>query len=151
MIKLIIFLFIYVNYQCDGSSIAKRNLVPKLCLNSPCQNNGTCIQPDPNLYIAYCNCSLQFTGIFCEIKKNFCELNECKNGGICNQKEEKCDCPSMYFYGKKCEKEVKSCDLDPCKNKSKCLSFDGKTTCLCIGNFEGEFCDKPKEENSKEE
>ena len=144
MIKFIILLLIFLNYNGDCSSISKRDSLPDLCKSSPCQNNGTCVQPDENLYIAYCNCSLQYTGVFCEIEKKFCQFNECKNGGTCNQDEKKCDCQG-YFYGEKCENQIKLCESNPCENDSKCLIVLDEIFCLCIGKYEGKFCEKPKE------
>ena len=50
---------------------------------NPCQNSGACND-------GQCSCLRRYKGLFCEIEKDFCELNSCQNG-VCQSSQCNCD------------------------------------------------------------
>ena len=52
------------------------------CDENPCKANGTC-RTLPVLNRRECVCSLGFIGPLCELDVDECQLQPCKNGGLC--------------------------------------------------------------------
>ena len=53
------------------------------CLSSPCQNSGSCLQPEADSYV--CDCVLGYTGTHCEIDINECDADPCPDYQECTQ------------------------------------------------------------------
>lgn len=71
------------------------NLRSEFCLNSPCQNGGTCTQVDE--YDGVCTCPPRYTGKTCEVSMT-CDTNPCKNNQPCLVVNgvARCFCGSKY-------------------------------------------------------
>lgn len=71
------------------------------CLDSPCQNNGSC---SDGINTFSCACAVGFAGSNCNTNINDCEDNVCANGGTCvdGVDEYSCQCPGG-FSGEFCE------------------------------------------------
>ncbi|KAH8849537.1 Neurogenic locus notch likerotein 1 [Schistosoma japonicum] len=124
--------------QSDGRTCKKQfnpeMKCPEYCLNgATCKSTGECI------------CQPEYEGIYCEKIKNICTLlNLCDQQ--CFPKEDgtyHCGCDPGYELqadGHSCT--LKSdCNLK-CENNGKC--YEGK--CVCTSNFEGERCERDKDE-----
>jgi hypothetical protein len=103
---------------CD-TSIAVSNP----CLNSPCQNGGTCQVVGTATY--RCICPLGLQGIRCE--QRICDPNPCLYGGVCLPLGStfQCQCPAQYT-GTCCELLIATtvapnpCSNQPCLNGGTC-------------------------------
>ena len=113
------------------------------CLRNPCYNGSTCTD---TLEGPVCTCSVGFTGPNCLFPLNNCELQPCKNDGICQQGlygSYRCLC-APEFTGDNCSVIIAACDSNPCRNGGRCLNqIDGTYTCECTRYFHGVNCDIP--------
>ncbi|CAH8488553.1 unnamed protein product [Schistosoma margrebowiei] len=124
--------------QSDGRTCKKQfkreMKCPEYCLNgATCKSTGECV------------CQPGYEGIYCEKIKDICSVLK-----LCDQKcfpkddgTYHCGCDPEYELqadGHSCELKS-SCNFK-CQNNGKC--FDGK--CVCTSNFEGEYCEKDKNE-----
>ncbi|XP_046860489.1 von Willebrand factor A domain-containing protein 2-like isoform X2 [Xenia sp. Carnegie-2017] len=78
------------------------------CTKNLCENGGTC---KPGLLYDVCKCTPSWKGRRCEIKVLPCKLAPCKNGGKCEDVDDKtfkCTCGDDFF-GDTCE-EKKKCN-----------------------------------------
>ena len=101
------FLITYLNY--------------KKFQDTPCQNNGTCID-GINEYT--CDCAeTGFEGEHCEINIDECKINgnPCQNNATCVDLINKyqCECYSGYD-GINCERDIPECAESPCQNGGSC-------------------------------
>nr|XP_021521069.1 EGF-like repeat and discoidin I-like domain-containing protein 3 [Aotus nancymaae] len=78
------------------------------CIPNPCHNGGTCEISEAyrgDTFIGYvCKCPRGFNGIHCQHNINECEVEPCKNGGICTDlvANYSCECPGE-FMGRNCQ------------------------------------------------
>lgn len=78
------------------------------CIPNPCHNGGTCEISEAyrgDTFIGYvCKCPHGFNGIHCQHNINECEVEPCKNGGICTDlvANYSCECPGE-FMGRNCQ------------------------------------------------
>ncbi|XP_053393488.1 uncharacterized protein LOC123564875 isoform X1 [Mercenaria mercenaria] len=80
-------------------------------------------------------CPTDFQGKSCEIVKDWCAENPCKNEGICkpvNPVGYECECMPGYS-GPVCETAADPCKSDPCRGQAKCQSTPTEYICQCEG------------------
>jgi len=105
-----------------------------LCLNSQCQNGGTCYSIANLSYMCVCPSGLK--GAHCEhyTETRLCKLNLCRNGGTCTVEPSgliQCLCPPGYL-GNACEIDTAVCQKQTCSNRGVCQSqLNGDYSCLC--------------------
>jgi len=90
-----------------------------------------------------CDCTgTGYTGQYCEIKRDYCLPNPCKNGGECKNRltDFICTCKPGYS-GVDCSKDCDDCDPNPCVN-GKCTDLSDGYKCECDPGWEGPNCDK---------
>ena len=92
----------------------------RLCKSNQCWNNGKIlleIISESFIFICKgicnklsnttfnCSCQLNWTGIYCEEKMNFCENVTCQNEGVCRSLlgDYRCECLSESYSGRHCE------------------------------------------------
>jgi len=90
------------------------------CTKVQCSNGGICKINEYDQQ-AYCECTKEYKGIFCDIpvtSRLDCKDFQCLNGGQCviSNNELACNCPEGKFSGKKCENTL-SASID--KNESE--------------------------------
>ncbi|KAG9336604.1 hypothetical protein JZ751_002951 [Albula glossodonta] len=148
----------WVGQNCDISIYA---------CHGQCLNGGTC-KPDKlqdNMHLClpgqdehrgyHCSCPPGFVGIHCEIQRNKCTSNPCRNGGQCHNVVDSfvCECPEG-FSGATCEVserlgwvKVKSnpCSPNPCKNMAQCHDLMDDYYCACPDDYEGKDCSDLKD------
>ena len=54
------------------------------CVNSPCANNGQCVDAVDDFN---CVCEPGFTGKRCQHRIDYCSIEPCQNGGTCSSEE----------------------------------------------------------------
>ncbi len=105
-----------------------------LCLNSKCQNGGTCF-PIANVNY-FCKCPEDLEGSHCERykKKRPCKFNMCRNEGECIVEPDgliRCLCQPGYM-GNACEINTALCQNQTCNNRGVCQSLLNEDySCLC--------------------
>ncbi|GAB6032299.1 hypothetical protein CHUAL_010938 [Chamberlinius hualienensis] len=117
------------------------NLDP--CSNGgSCLNNATCVNLTEGNFT--CQCKTGFSGQFCEVDNNECELEPCTNGGTCVDRPGNfsCLCPPMYG-GQICADLYDDCISNPCHNGGLCHSNPPfrNSTCICPDGFAGDRCE----------
>uniref|UniRef100_A0A8C2SPN7 Protocadherin Fat 4 n=1 Tax=Coturnix japonica TaxID=93934 RepID=A0A8C2SPN7_COTJA len=131
------------------------------CLQSPCQNGGSCIrrlavgpalkshESIPVIIVAneplrpfMCRCMPGYEGTLCEIDIDECLPSPCHNDGTCHNLVGgfSCSCPDG-FTGMACERDVNECLSNPCKNGAACQNFPGTFNCICKTGYTGKTCD----------
>lgn len=129
---------------CDSGYHGEMCEMSNLCLNSKCQNGGTCYPVAAVSY--YCTCPPGLTGPRCEryTTPKSCKFNVCKNGGNCTISPGgliQCACREG-FIGNACEINKAVCEGRSCNNRGVCLSqFDGDYKCECEPSFGGKDCE----------
>nr|CAH0106056.1 unnamed protein product [Daphnia galeata] len=111
------------------------------CANSPCLNNGTCLN---QLNAFQCQCPNGFLGEHCEVNRDNCLADLCRNNGTCLDQVANytCVCPAE-FMGRHCEQEFDACASLPCKNGASCITTRPQSHfyCECLPGFEGMYCE----------
>uniref|UniRef100_A0A158Q8R8 Neurogenic locus Notch protein n=1 Tax=Elaeophora elaphi TaxID=1147741 RepID=A0A158Q8R8_9BILA len=128
-----------------------------LCKLSPCLNGGNCTLAKgrynchcPVDFIGSrcqafdtfkCDCPPGFDGILCDVQKDMCKLNPCKNGATCLSKDGnfKCMCANGY-KGQLCDEMKDHCSTLPCVH-GKCKTVSDNFLCDCELGWNGEHCD----------
>ncbi|XP_042668130.1 protocadherin Fat 4 [Centrocercus urophasianus] len=131
------------------------------CLQSPCQNGGSCVrrlavgpalkshESIPVIIVAneplrpfMCRCMPGYEGSLCEIDIDECLPSPCHNDGTCHNLVGgfSCSCPDG-FTGMACERDVNECLSNPCKNGAACQNFPGTFNCICKTGYTGKTCD----------
>lgn len=100
-----------------------------------------------------CDCECEFEGPRCETRKNFCKVNNCKNGGVCVETkcDSKCECP-CGTTGEFCDVLINACieglvesgQNNKCNNGGRCIDNRCNFTCECTAGFTGDVCQIPK-------
>ena len=131
------------NYSCSCNPLYTGDEC-EIKINKNC-NNTVCNSVDKkakcyNLHgKSFCDCSLGFTGTFCDRKDN-CKNISCNDRGKClnliNDYECKC---YTGFFGNHCENSV-ICDNCISNNTVKCDTKNEK--CVCNVGFTGKFCER---------
>ena len=138
-----------------------RKLKSEVCticdFNSTCYDNAVCSPLNETAF--KCNCSENYEGKNCEIKKklDICNTTKpCRNNATCvnvNETTYSCHC-SNEFEGVNCDvsKSNKACDNNPCLNNGQCILMDESSyKCQCKEKFEGKNCEKQKKVGSGNE
>ena len=128
--------------------------------SSPCQNGGECtsymhnpgtittLESTPVIFLSVdyewrfrCVCKPGFGGETCGVSEQGCNLNPCKNGATCIDKDSSfsCQCPSG-FTGQTCSDDVNECEQKPCKNNGTCKNLVGSYQCDCKPGYLGKNC-----------
>ena len=112
-------------FDCDGFDCSQR------CDPNPCLNGGTCIEEAGSFR---CNCTNQFTGSICRLKRRWCVPDPCQNGGTCTEEADNftCTCPPQ-FTGDTCEQAV-GCIPNPCQNGGTCTEGLSELNCTIVSN-----------------
>ncbi|KAL9851842.1 LOW QUALITY PROTEIN: protocadherin Fat 4 [Geothlypis trichas] len=131
------------------------------CLQSPCQNGGSCLrrlavsptlrthESVPVIVVAneplrpfVCRCLPGYEGSLCETDIDECLPSPCHNDGTCHNLVGgfSCSCPEG-FTGMACERDVNECLSNPCKNGAACQNFPGSFNCVCKTGYTGKTCD----------
>ncbi|XP_055854363.1 protein crumbs isoform X1 [Episyrphus balteatus] len=112
------------------------------CQVEPCQNGGFCLTTEPTPPI--CQCSIGYTGRFCEIDINECDPEPCQNGGECKDSigSYSCNCTGTGFEGQMCEIDIDECQTGPvkCGGRGVCMNTRGSFKCLCEVKLCGSEC-----------
>lgn len=121
--------------QCD--------LAIDFCGPNSCMNSGTCSSTSNGFT---CACPEEFTGARCETPSNPCTATPCANGGMCaplGGSTFECTCPSG-IEGNTCQTDINEClaVANPCENGATCTNSFGGYMCSCLGQWEGQNCDR---------
>ncbi|KAK0403298.1 hypothetical protein QR680_016845 [Steinernema hermaphroditum] len=124
----------------DDGEFAK--CVDDPCNENQCANNSTCVSGKDFSY--QCECSLGFTGKFCEDDLDECEFSPCKNGASCVNTSPgfHCQC-TPSFTGDLCQKPAGFCARKPCQNGGECVEQLTGYRCQCGPEWTGRDCDTP--------
>ncbi|KAB5567583.1 hypothetical protein PHYPO_G00234400 [Pangasianodon hypophthalmus] len=112
-----------------------------ICLSSPCQNGGTCIEAVGD-YTCLCPKEpLIYVGKDCELLYDACAHVNCHNCistlGIDNYF---CPCPEG-FGGPECTHNLDKCKSNPCTGiKNRCVDAVNGYSCHCPSGYSGEDC-----------
>lgn len=133
--------------KCHENTTAEEcHLETHPCLESPCQNGGTClarIDPVKKSQVAFCLCPKGASGKKCENLNKYCSIPFCGAHGKCESNHVghfKCHCDSGYS-GRYCDQKIESCDPNPCLNDGECSIKEEKTVCECQDAWVGDFCE----------
>ena len=109
-----------LGFNCSGFDCSQT------CEPNPCLNGGACIEEAGSFT---CNCTNQFTGDICRMKRRWCVPDPCQNGGTCIEKADNftCTCPPQ-FTGDTCEEAV-WCIPNPCQNGGNCTEGLSEVNC----------------------
>ncbi|XP_061766366.1 protein eyes shut homolog isoform X2 [Nerophis ophidion] len=92
--------------------------------------DGTCVQVSSTSF--KCFCGAEFSGSPCE-RKPTCDLNPCRNGGICEEtpKGPVCHCPES-FGGLYCDlRAALDCMSNACREEHICGAGEHALECVC--------------------
>lgn len=96
------------------------------CKVRACQNGGFCLLTDGP---PVCQCSLGYSGVFCESDINECTSEPCQNGGLCVDLigSYRCNCDRTGFEGVNCETDINECLVKniTCGERGKCENTRG--------------------------
>lgn len=127
--------------------------------SNPCRNGGECtsymhmlgtqsIETQPVIFMSQdyewrfsCLCKPDFAGEKCELRKQGCASEPCKNGATCVNRDSSfvCHCPTG-FRGLTCADDVDECTQSPCKNGGTCENLIGDYRCDCNPGYLGKNC-----------
>lgn len=114
------------------------------CKVQPCKN-GFCLSGEP-LQPPKCQCSIGYTGKYCEIEINECESQPCQNNGQCIDSigSFECNCTNTGFNGVLCENDIDECVMEriSCGGKGLCINTRGSFKCQCPEDTCGPNCDQ---------
>ncbi|KAJ8020411.1 Neurogenic locus notch-like protein 1 [Holothuria leucospilota] len=134
--------------QCMFSITIGNDVSVSPCEPSPCQNLGTCVALQGNIYV--CLCTSEYNGRNCEtpIPTDNCDPDPCENGGVCMETRDAvmgymCRCLQGYI-GARCEIPDDACAVAPCQNDGTCIPLqDDVYFCFCAAGYTGSDCDMP--------
>ncbi|CAG2243608.1 E3.2.1.4 [Mytilus edulis] len=121
------------------------------CMNSPCQNGGTCTDMVNGFT---CACYDGYTGKLCDIDIDECTTNmPCMNEGICSNTFGGFQCSCQVGYtGNLCGTDIDECTTNmPCMNEGICSNTLGGFQCSCQVGYTGNLCgtEQCKESDNK--
>ncbi|XP_067637731.1 protein crumbs isoform X2 [Eurosta solidaginis] len=112
------------------------------CETTACQNGGLCILSDP--FTPLCQCSMGYTGRYCEVDINECDPNPCFNNGECHDLigAYHCNCTNTGYEGNNCDIDIDECTLgiEYCGGLGRCINLPGSFKCICQDAFCGVYC-----------
>ncbi|XP_072171895.1 uncharacterized protein [Diadema setosum] len=114
------------------------------CLNTPCRNNGTCIETIDGYD---CQCEVGFVGKNCNSNVNECKSQPCQNGATCIDAVNRYICVCVRGYeDTHCETEILECASNPCQHGGICNEAINMYTCSCLPGYEGLWCQTDTDE-----
>ncbi|GLH08522.1 Neurogenic locus Notch protein [Gryllus bimaculatus] len=110
------------------------------CDTRCCADVGDCVEGS-----ILCDCG---TGPQCQVSRNFCVPDPCRNGGICQKQSGgyTCIC-DQGFTGKNCDSELNACSSAPCQHNGQCVPLEnvnassGSFKCQCAPDYTGRLCE----------
>jgi Notch-like protein len=109
------------------------------CLNSPCQNGGTCVNSAGSYT---CTCLAGYEGTNCETNIDDCHPNPCLYEGICTDGIDSFTCACVDgFTGYDCSGDGNNCDPNPCQNGGTCTDGFRFFNCTCSDGFFVPICE----------
>lgn len=141
------------------------------CIDSPCENDGTCIVDAPqsenghylydgSVIPTHCECACGYSGPSCSdsaiptsstsstcpppTTSDPCTLNPCTNNGVCTQENSNLGfyCTCPVGYSGVTCNQVDHCASSPCGSHSTgCVSGVGAFFCRCMEGWGGERCE----------
>jgi hypothetical protein len=154
-----------LNYRCECDKGHYWSFSQRICMPShdicvqlrPCRNHGKCV-PDVNTTQGFrCDCSVLFTGEYCEIPRDPCRtLNLCGTDSrfrnLCKQDMKfplgyRCLCDRAGNYRPNNAFDQKCVLVNPCMDPYACLNggtcastTNGTHVCTCPKRFSGTNC-----------
>lgn len=128
--------------------------------NLICVNGGQCVRPWveeqfdalPGVMVhrqwhpAQCKCTSGFSGDFCEMDINECEMytGVCQNGATCMNRHGTYMCLCVGgFEGRHCELNIDDCVDNLCYAGSTCVDGISRYNCMCAPDRIGNLCEFP--------
>ncbi|XP_067040326.1 neurogenic locus notch homolog protein 1-like [Acropora muricata] len=110
------------------------------CVNHTCTNGASC-KDGINSYT--CNCSVGFTGEYCETDIDDCVNHACANVASCVDGIDSysCNC-AVGFTGLHCETDIDDCVNHTCINSGSCVDGVNSYLCSCVKGYTGDRCEK---------
>ena len=112
----------------------------------PCLNGGDCHDISPGN--VECDCAgTGYEGDFCQIDRDECEEDPCRNGGVCinTSGDFSCDCEGTGYKGRLCGKDINECNegTDTCDpvGTAECDNDPGDFECVCKDGYTGDDCE----------
>ena len=133
-----------IHCHCPATASGPACQKKMFCATKPCMYGGTCVDKKTAFQ---CICKSPRRGLRCELLRNPCEPNPCKNRGGCvplrSGRSYFCVC-ERHFHRANCHLMGDVCVDTPCLNDGRCfLSSKSHYGCNCLSGFAGSRCQLP--------